>query len=99
MAALSTTIVTRPAYGFHEGGGGGCGGDCKSPPKYSKIFAKYQDHPGKDGQSCADCIFFIRTRADGQMDHCHLVSGEIGPHGWCRLFVRQQPAQCYGNRC
>ncbi|WP_437556584.1 high-potential iron-sulfur protein [Acidithiobacillus sulfuriphilus] len=95
-AALGTTIGAGPAYGFH-GGGSGCGSECNSPPKHSKAYAMYQDHPGKDGQSCVGCVFFSPAKAAGQMGSCSIVSGEISPFGWCRLFVQQQAPQFPGD--
>ena len=94
-AAVSATIGAVPAYGFQDGGSG-CGSDCNSPPKHSKAYANYQDHPN-DGQSCVGCIFFSPVKAAGQMGSCSLVSGEISPYGWCRLFVQNQAPQFPGD--
>jgi hypothetical protein len=48
-------------------------------PKLSQDAAAYQATP-KGMFSCAICSFFIRP------DGCKVVSGEISPNGWCRLF-------------
>lgn len=95
-ATVGATFDVETAYGF-EGGGSGCGSECNSPPKHSKAFAKYQDHPNKDGQSCVGCVFFSPAKAAGQMGSCSIVSGEISPFGWCRLFVQQQAPQFPGD--
>ena len=47
--------------------------------KLSQIAAAYQNTP-KGLLSCAACTFFIRPRG------CKMVSGDISPTGWCRLF-------------
>lgn len=93
--AVGTTIGVGPAYGL-RGGGSGCGSDCNSPPKHSKAFAQYQDHP-KGGLSCVGCLFFSPAKAAGQMGSCGIVSGEISPYGWCRLFVQRQAPQFPGD--
>ena len=49
------------------------------PGKVSQTAAEYQDTP-KGLFSCAACGFFIRPRS------CKVVSGDIGPNGWCKLF-------------
>ena len=94
--AFAATIGAGPAYGF-RGGGSGCGSECNSLPKHSKAYAQYQDHPNKGGQSCVGCIFFSPGKAAGQMGSCSLVSGEISPYGWCRLFVQNQAPQFPGD--
>jgi hypothetical protein len=38
---------------------------------------KYQDKPGKNGQTCAGCSLFIKP------DKCKIVTGKISPKGWC----------------
>ena len=45
----------------------------------SKADAAYQATP-KDGSSCALCSFFVRPAS------CKVVSGDISPNGWCKLF-------------
>lgn len=45
----------------------------------SQSAAAYQSTP-KDMFSCAVCTFFIAPRS------CKVVSGDIGPTGWCKLF-------------
>jgi hypothetical protein len=47
--------------------------------KISQIAAAYQGTP-KGMLSCAVCTFFIRPRG------CRVVTGDIGPTGWCKLF-------------
>jgi len=47
--------------------------------KVSQTAAAYQDRP-KGLFSCAACTFFIRPRS------CKVVSGDISPTGWCKLF-------------
>ena len=94
--AVGAAIGAGPAYAFHGGGGSGCGSDCNSPPKHSKAFAQYQDHP-KDGLSCVGCVFFSPGKAPGKMGSCSIVSGEISPYGWCRLFVQKQTPQFPGD--
>jgi len=51
----------------------------EQPAKMSQIAAAYQGSP-KDLLSCAVCTFFIRPRG------CKVVSGDISPTGWCKLF-------------
>jgi hypothetical protein len=45
----------------------------------SKIAAAYQNTP-KGLFSCAVCTFFIRPNS------CKVVSGDISPTGWCKVF-------------
>ena len=45
----------------------------------SQRAAAYQGTP-KGLFSCAACTFFIRPH------RCKVVSGEISPTGWCKLF-------------
>ena len=45
----------------------------------SQRAAAYQGTP-KGLFSCAACTFFIRPHS------CKVVSGEISPTGWCKLF-------------
>ena len=47
--------------------------------RMSQIVAEYQGTP-RGLFSCAVCTFFIRPRS------CKVVSGDISPTGWCRLF-------------
>ena len=49
------------------------------PPKTSQLDAQYQATP-KGMFSCALCTFFVKPRS------CKLVSGDISPQGWCKLF-------------
>ena len=45
----------------------------------SQLAAEYQGAP-KGMFSCAVCTFFIPPRS------CKVVSGDISPTGWCKLF-------------
>ena len=47
--------------------------------KMSQIAAAYQSTP-KGLFSCAVCTFFIRPSS------CKVVSGDISPTGWCKVF-------------
>ena len=47
--------------------------------KISQIAAAYQGTP-KGMFNCAVCTFFIRPRG------CKVVTGDISPTGWCKLF-------------
>ena len=47
--------------------------------KLSQRAAAYQT-TAKGMFSCAVCAFFIRPRS------CRVVSGNISPTGWCKLF-------------
>jgi hypothetical protein len=47
--------------------------------KLSQIAAAYQT-TAKGLFSCAVCTFFIGPRS------CQVVSGDISPSGWCKLF-------------
>jgi hypothetical protein len=49
------------------------------PAKLSQNAAAYQSTP-KGMFSCAACALFIRPRS------CKVVSGDISPTGWCKLF-------------
>ena len=51
----------------------------QQPGKVSQIAAAYQSTP-KGLFSCAVCSFFIVPRS------CKVVSGDISPTGWCKLF-------------
>ncbi len=51
----------------------------QQPGKMSQIAAAYQNTP-KGLFSCAVCTFFIRPSS------CKVVSGEISPTGWCKVF-------------
>jgi hypothetical protein len=50
-----------------------------SSAKLSQTAAAYQT-TAKGMFSCAVCTFFIRPRS------CKVVSGDISPTGWCKLF-------------
>ena len=50
--------------------------------KVGKDAVKYQDSP-KDGQKCADCLYF---QAPGS---CAVVEGAISPNGWCSLYNKK----------
>jgi hypothetical protein len=47
--------------------------------RLSQLAAAYKGTP-KGMFSCALCTFFIRPRS------CKVVSGDISPTGWCKLF-------------
>jgi hypothetical protein len=47
--------------------------------RVSQIEAEYRNTP-KGLFSCAACTFFIRPRG------CKVVTGDISPTGWCKLF-------------
>ena len=51
----------------------------EQPAKLSKSAAAYQDTP-KGMFSCAACTLFVKPRS------CKVVSGDISPAGWCKLF-------------
>jgi len=48
--------------------------------KMSQKEAQYQDSP-KDIRMCAACTLFLPPKS------CKVVSGEVSPNGWCKLFV------------
>lgn len=49
------------------------------PPRVSQAEAQYRHTP--NGMfSCATCTFFIKPRS------CKVVTGDISPTGWCKLF-------------
>jgi len=48
--------------------------------KLTHEAAKYQDQP-KDGQKCADCVYFEPPSG------CKTVESPISPEGWCELFA------------
>jgi hypothetical protein len=50
--------------------------------KATKEATKYQDSP-KDGQKCADCVYFQAPSA------CGVVDGKISPNGWCNLYNKK----------
>lgn len=50
-----------------------------SSAKLSQIAAAYRT-TAKGMFSCSVCTFFIRPRS------CKVVSGDISPTGWCKLF-------------
>ena len=51
----------------------------EQPTKVSQTAAAYQNTP-KGLFSCAACTLFVRPR------NCKVVSGDISPNGWCKLF-------------
>jgi hypothetical protein len=51
----------------------------EQPTKMSQIAAAYQGTP-KGLFGCAVCAFFVRPCG------CKVVSGDISPTGWCKLF-------------
>jgi hypothetical protein len=51
----------------------------EQPAKLSQSAAAYQDTP-KGMFSCAACTLFVKPRS------CKVVSGDISPTGWCKLF-------------
>jgi hypothetical protein len=50
--------------------------------KASKADMKYQDTP-KDGQKCADCVYFKAPNT------CATVDGTISPNGWCVMYNKK----------
>jgi hypothetical protein len=50
--------------------------------KADKAAMKYQDSP-KDGQKCAECVYFQAPEA------CAVVEGKISPNGWCMLYNKK----------
>lgn len=92
--AIGAAIGVGKAYGFNGHGGGA---DRESPPKHSKLFAKYQEHPN-NGHDCAHCVFFSPGPSASALGRCSLVSGTISPNGWCRLFVLEQSPQFPGEQ-
>jgi len=51
--------------------------------KQTKEQTKYQDSP-KDGQKCADCVFFQAPSA------CTVIDGAVSANGWCTLYTKKQ---------
>jgi hypothetical protein len=51
----------------------------EAPATVSQLAAEYQGVP-KGMFSCAVCTLFIPPRS------CKVVSGDISPTGWCKLF-------------
>jgi hypothetical protein len=49
------------------------------PATITQADAQYQPTP-KGMFSCGVCTFFIKPNA------CKIVTGEISPQGWCKLF-------------
>lgn len=49
------------------------------PVRVSQAEAQYQTTP-KALFTCAACTFFIKPRS------CKVVTGDISPVGWCKLF-------------
>ena len=49
------------------------------PAKLPQAEAQYQATP-KGMFSCATCTFFLKPRS------CKVVTGDISPQGWCKLF-------------
>lgn len=47
--------------------------------KLSKPEAEYQDAP-KNNQQCSECTKFQPPKG------CSVVSGDISPKGWCKLY-------------
>ena len=47
--------------------------------KLSKPEAEYQDTP-KNDQQCSECTKFQPPKG------CSVVSGDISPKGWCKLY-------------
>lgn len=52
----------------------------ESGQKMSPEAAAYQASP-KGGEKCSGCAQFVAP------DGCKVVSGEISPDGWCKLYV------------
>jgi hypothetical protein len=50
--------------------------------KAGKVDVKYQD-AAKDGQKCADCVYFQAP------DKCGVVEGAISPNGWCVMYNKK----------
>jgi High potential iron-sulfur protein len=50
--------------------------------KADKASVKYQDEP-KDGQKCADCVYFAAPKS------CGVVEGTISPTGWCTMYNKK----------
>ncbi len=58
----------------------------RAQQKLTKAVAKYQDHPNGQ-QRCEICLQFEPP------NQCHLVEGEISPHGWCQFFAARDNAR------
>ena len=52
----------------------------EAPVKVSQLAAAAYQRTPKGMFNCAACTFFIRPRS------CKVVSGDISPTGWCKLF-------------
>ncbi|MGC9271629.1 hypothetical protein [Acidiphilium sp.] len=56
----------------------------------SPADAHYTDHPGPGGIDCAGCQFFLPNPADpARPGSCQLITGPVGPDGYCDFFARR----------
>src|SRR5262249_14259299 len=67
---ITAALALGAAVSVHAG---------ERPVTLSQSAAAYQNRP-KGLFSCAACTFFIRPHS------CKVVSGDISPAGWCKLF-------------
>ena len=65
------------------------GGTERNPDSLqSKRAVQYQPTP-KDGQRCADCMFYIPDKDGDELGACGIVEGLIQPAAWCVSFSPQ----------
>ena len=72
---LTRRVLTAAALGL----GAAAAHPEETGNKLSQAVVAYQTTP-KGLFSCAACTFFIRPQS------CKVVSGDISPSGWCKLF-------------
>jgi hypothetical protein len=84
-AIKSLAVVPAVALGV---GAAISGASAATPANNRKQF-KYQDTPGKNGQTCAACRFFVANKKAGQKGTCTVVSGAISPKGWCIAWAKK----------
>jgi hypothetical protein len=53
----------------------------------SRQDAQYQNEPGPGGADCATCQFYLPALDPALPGHCRLISGPVGPHGYCDFYA------------
>jgi anaerobic selenocysteine-containing dehydrogenase len=77
--AIATGAAALPGMALKEAFGA-------STTKTPKSDVQYKNTP-RNGQMCAQCMYFLPAKSRNGKGHCKLVQGTISPHGWCILYT------------
>lgn len=57
-------------------------------PKQSKQKVNYTDNHGTSNEQCSKCKHYLKVNVN--IGACVVVSGQINPNGWCKMFARKK---------